>query len=59
MDDRQADLFPDFRLAGEDRFDILLIEHDVIKPCRQVKIALLGRRQAVEETQKQLPLRPD
>src|SRR6266849_3598189 len=30
MDDRKADLFADFGLAGADRFDILLIEHDVI-----------------------------
>ena len=30
MDDRQADLFADSGLAGADRFNILLIEHDVI-----------------------------
>ena len=30
MDDSQADLFADFGLAGADRFDILLIKHDVI-----------------------------
>ncbi len=30
MDDRKADLFADFGLAGADRFDIFLIEHDVI-----------------------------
>ena len=30
MDDSQADLFADFGLAGADRFDILLIKHNVI-----------------------------
>ena len=34
MDNRPADLFADFGLAGADRFNILLIEHDVITPCR-------------------------
>jgi hypothetical protein len=28
MDDRQADLFADFGLAGADRFNILLIKHN-------------------------------
>jgi hypothetical protein len=30
VDDRQADLFADFDLAGAHRLDILLIKHDVI-----------------------------
>ncbi len=34
MDDRKADLFADFGLAGADRLNILLIEHDVIRPRR-------------------------
>ena len=39
-----------------DRFNILLVEHDVIRPGREVEYALLGRGHAMEETQKQLPL---
>src|ERR1039458_9278980 len=58
MDERQADLFADFGLARADRFNILPIKHDVIGSRRQVKYALLGRRHAMEETQKQLPLLP-
>ena len=34
MDDRQTDLFADSGLAGADRFNILLIKHDVIGPRR-------------------------
>ena len=30
MHDRQADLFADFGFAGADRFNILLIKHDVV-----------------------------
>jgi hypothetical protein len=30
MDDRQTDLFADSSLTGADRFNILLIKHDVI-----------------------------
>src|SRR5208282_585839 len=58
MDDRKADLFAHFRLAGADRLNILLIEHDVIGSRRQVEYALLGRGHAMEETQKQPPLLP-
>ena len=58
MDDRPADLFADSRLAGADRFNILLIKHDVIGPRRPVKHALLGRGHAMEETQEQPPLLP-
>lgn len=32
MDDGKADLFADFGLAGADRFNILLIKHNVIRP---------------------------
>src|ERR1039458_5266624 len=58
MDERQADLFADSGLAGADRFNILPIKHDVIGSRRQVKYALLGRGDAMEETQKQPPLLP-
>ncbi len=34
MDDRQADLFADFGLAGANGLNILLIKHDVIGPRR-------------------------
>ncbi len=34
MDNRSADLFADFGLAGADRFNILLVKHDVIGPRR-------------------------
>ena len=56
MDDRKADLLANFGLSGADRFDVLLIKHDVIGSGRQVKCALLGHGHAVEETQKQPPL---
>src|ERR1035441_1594737 len=58
MDERQADLFADSGLAGADRFNILPIKHDVIGSRRQAKYALLGRGDAMEETQKQPPLLP-
>src|ERR1035437_4820362 len=58
MDERQADLFADSGLARADRFNILPIKHDVIGSRRQVKYALLGRGDAMEETQKQPPLLP-
>jgi hypothetical protein len=34
MNDRQADSLAHFGLAGADRFNILLIKHDVIGPRR-------------------------
>src|ERR1035437_7570786 len=58
MDERQADLFADSGLARADRFNILPIKHDVIGSRRQVKYALLGRGDAMEEPQKQPPLLP-
>src|ERR1035441_1010647 len=58
MDERQADLFADSGLAGADRFNILPLKQDVIGSRRQVKYALLGRGDAMEETQKQPPLLP-
>jgi hypothetical protein len=56
MDDRKTDLFADFGLAGADRFNILLIKHDMIGPGRQVKDALPGRGHAMEDTQKEPPV---
>jgi len=32
MNDRQTDLFANFRLAGADRLNVFLIKHDVIGP---------------------------
>jgi len=57
IDDGQADLCADFGLVGEDRFNIPLIQNDVIGSARQVKYALLGGGHAMENTQKQ-PLLP-
>jgi len=34
MNDRQTDLFADFRLAGADRLNVFLIKHDLIVPGR-------------------------
>ena len=58
VNERQADLFADFGLVRADRFNILLIKHEVIRSRRQVKYALLGRGHAVKETQKQPPVLP-
>src|SRR5215469_5750924 len=58
MDDGQPDLFADFRFTGADRFNIFLIEHDVIGPGRQVKHALLGRGYSMEKTQSETPRQP-
>jgi hypothetical protein len=41
VDDGQADLLADFRLAGTDGFNIFLIEGDAIGTARQVKDAFL------------------
>jgi hypothetical protein len=38
-----ADLFADFGLIGADRFNILLLQNDVIGSARQVKYSLLRR----------------
>jgi hypothetical protein len=55
MNDSKSDLFADFDLAGTDRFNILLIKHDMIWPRRQIEYALLGGGNAMEDTQKQSP----
>ena len=39
MDDGQADLFVDFRVAGANRLNILLVEDDMIGSARQVEYA--------------------
>jgi hypothetical protein len=54
VDDRAPDLLPDFGFGGAHRFDILLLEDDVIRPGRQVEDTLLGHRHPVEESQKEL-----
>ena len=51
VDDCQADLLADFVLIGADRFNILLVKHDVVGSRGQVKTALHCLRHAVEETQ--------
>ena len=49
MDDRQADLLADFGLAGADRFNILLVEHDggrvpwASRNCSSLSSARRGR----------------
>ena len=58
VDDCLADLFADLGLSGADRFNILLVEHDVVGTRGQVKGALLGLGYAVEKTQKQATLLP-
>src|SRR5262245_8977727 len=58
MDDRQTDLFADFGFAGADRFNVLLIKHDVIGPRRQVKDALPGHGYSMENAESQPPLLP-
>jgi hypothetical protein len=47
-----------FCLARTDGFDILLIKHDVGRPDRKIKGALLRCRHSVENAQKQPPLLP-
>ena len=49
VDDRAADLLPDFGLAAADGFDVLLVKHDVIRSAGQVKDALPGRGHPVKE----------
>jgi len=54
VDDRSPDLLPDLGLTGADCFNVLLVEHDVVRPWPQVKDALLGHRHPVKQTQQQL-----
>src|SRR5207245_11238393 len=56
--DRQAELLVHLHIGRSERFTILLIKHDVIGTCRQVKCGLRSRGHAMEETQKQPPLPP-
>ena len=58
MDDRQADLFADFGLAGADCFNILLIKNNVIGSIWQVEYAFLGGGHTMKDAQKQPPLVP-
>jgi hypothetical protein len=50
MYDREPNLCPDFSLRGAHRFNILLVEHDVIRPRWQIEDTLLCHGNAVEET---------
>ena len=58
VDKRLADLVADFCLARTDRFDVLLIKHDVGRTHENIKDALLRRRNAVKDAEKQSPLLP-
>jgi len=58
VDDCQADLLADLVLVGADRFNILLVKHDVVGSRGPVKTALLCLLHSMEETQKQPPLLP-
>src|SRR5271157_1053513 len=53
VDDRPPDLLANFGLTGADCFNVLLVEHDVIRPCCQVKDALPGPGHSVKQTQEQ------
>ena len=54
VDHRSPDLVTDFGFAGTDRLDVLLIEHDIVRPRPQVEKALLCCWHAMEQTQKEL-----
>jgi hypothetical protein len=49
VDKRLADLVADFCLARTNRFDVLLIKHDVGRTHRDIKDALLGGWDAVKD----------
>lgn len=57
MNDGTPDLLADFGLAGADRFDVLLVQHNVIRPGGQVEGALLCSGHAMEQSQKKPPSR--
>ena len=48
VDKRLADLVADFCLVRTDRFDVLLVKHDVGRTHRNIKEALLRRWHAVK-----------
>jgi hypothetical protein len=56
VDDGQADLFADFRIAGANRLNILLVEDDMIGSARQVEYAFLRGGHAMKDAEKQPPL---
>ena len=58
MDESLANLMTNFCLARTDRFDILLVKHDVGGPDRKIKDAPLRGGHSVENAQKQPPLLP-
>jgi hypothetical protein len=53
VDDRELDLISNFGLGGANRFDVLLVEHDVIRPSREIEYTLLRHWYAVEEPQQE------
>jgi CAAX protease family protein len=55
VNDRLPNLVPNFILRGRDGFNILLIEHHVIWPGRQIEDALLGRGHTMKESQAKCP----
>lgn len=50
---RLANLMANFSLVRTDRFDILLVKHDVVRPSREVEDAFLGSRNTMKDAQKQ------
>lgn len=45
-----------FRLVRADRFDVLLVKHNVIRPSREVENALMGSGHSMKDAQRQSPL---
>jgi hypothetical protein len=56
VEDGQADLLADFRVAGANRLNILLVQDDMIGSARQVEHAFLSGGHTMKETEKQPPL---
>jgi hypothetical protein len=53
VDDGQPDLFADFRVAGANRLNILLVQDDMIGSARQVEYAFLRGGHAMKDAEKQ------
>jgi hypothetical protein len=56
VDKRLADLVADFSPAPTDRFDVLLVKHDVVRTHGNLNDALLRCWNAVKDAKKQPPL---
>ena len=54
MNHCEPDLCADFGLRGAHRFDVLLVEHDVVRPRWQIEDTLLCHGHAVEEPEQEL-----